>query len=81
MGFLDKNIHKKMLKQIKLNRISDYANLQLFDLEILNEINKHIKEMYSLRRDGIAAGIDVDEMLEKLESDYKNLLDRASKLP
>ena len=66
---------------MKPNRISDYANLKLFDLEILNEINKHIKEVYSLRKDGIAVGIDVDEMLEKLKSDYRNLLDRASKLP
>jgi hypothetical protein len=70
-----------MIKQTKLNGISDYANLKLFDLEILNEINKHIKEVYSLRKDGIAVGIDVDEMLKKLKTDYKNLLNRVSKLP
>lgn len=63
-----------MSKQIKLNKISDYANLKLFDLEILNEIKKHIKEMYSLRNDGIAVGIDVDTMLEEIKSDYRNLL-------
>ena len=66
---------------MKLNNISDYANLKLFDLEILNEINKHIKEMYSLRKDGIAVGIDVDEMLKKLKADYKNLLIRVNSLP
>jgi hypothetical protein len=70
-----------MLNQLKLNKISDYANLKLFDLEILNEINEHIKEVYSLRKDGIAVGIDVDEMLQKLKTDYENLLIRASKLP
>jgi hypothetical protein len=70
-----------MSKQIKLNKISDYANLKLFDLEILNEINKHIKEVYSLRKNEIAVGIDVDEMLKKLKANYKNLLDRVNKLP
>jgi hypothetical protein len=70
-----------MSKQMKPNGISDYANLKLFDLEVLNEINRHIKEVCSLRKDGIAVGIGVDEMLQKLKSDYRNLLDRASKLP
>ena len=66
---------------MKSSGISDYANLKLFDLEILNEINKHIREMYSLRKDGIAVGIDVDKMLKKLKSDYKNLLNRVNELP
>lgn len=70
-----------MSKQIKLKKISDYANLKLFDLEILNEINKQIKEVYSLRKNGIAVGIDVDEMLKKLKADYKNLLIRVNNLP
>ena len=70
-----------MSKQIKPDGISEYANLKLFDLEILNEINKHIKEVYSLRKDGIAVGIDVDEMLKNLKSDYKNLSDRVNTLP
>ena len=71
----------KMSKQMKPNKILDYANLKLFDLEILNAINKHIKEVYSLRKEGIAVGIDVDVMLEKLKANYKNLLDRVNKLP
>lgn len=66
---------------MKSNGISDYANLKLFDLEVLNEINRHIKEVYSLRKDGIAVGIDVDEMLKKLKTDYRDLLSRAGKLP
>lgn len=70
-----------MSDQLKLNKISDYTNLQLFDLETLNEIRKHIEEICSLRKDGIAVGIDVDKMLEKLKSSYKDLLGRASKLP
>ena len=70
-----------MSKQMKPNNILDYANLKLFDLEVLNEINRHIKEIYSLRKDGIAVGIDVNEMLKKLKADYKNLLDRVSRLP
>jgi hypothetical protein len=70
-----------MKNQSKLNRISDYADLQLFDLEILNEINKHIKEMCGLREGGIAVGIDVDEVLEKINSDYRDLLNRANELP
>ena len=70
-----------MLEQLKSNKISDYASLNLFDLEILNEIKKHIKEMYDLREDGIAVGIDVDIMLKEIKVNYQNLLDRASKLP
>lgn len=72
---------KKMPKQIKPDGISDYANLKLFDLKILNEIRKCIKEIYDLRNNGIAVGVDVDTTLERIEFDYKNLLDRVNKLP
>jgi hypothetical protein len=63
------------------NKISKYANLELFDLQILNEIRKHIKEIRDLRDNGVAVGIDVDTTLERLEFEYKDLLNRASKLP
>lgn len=59
---------------LKPDKILDYANLELSDLEVLNEIRSHIKEIYSLRDEGIAVGIDVDTMLKKIKSDYKNLL-------
>lgn len=64
----------KMSKQIEFDRISDYANLKLFDLEILNEMKKHIREICSLRDSGVAVGIDVDTIIKKIKSDYKNLL-------
>lgn len=60
-----------MLKQ---NKILDYANLELFDLKVLNEIRSYIKEICSLKDEGIVDGIDVDIMLKKIKLNYKNLL-------
>jgi hypothetical protein len=70
-----------MSKQIKSDGISEYANLKLFDLKILNEIRKRIKEIHTLRDDGVVVGVDVDTTLKRIESEYQNLLDRVNKLP
>ena len=70
-----------MSKQLKIDKISDYANLKLFDLKILNEIRKHIQEIHSLRDNGIAIGIDVDATLKRMELEYKDLLDKVNKIP
>lgn len=70
-----------MSKRIKPDGISEYANLKLFDLKILSEIRKRIKEIHNLRDSGVVVGIDVDTTLERIESEYKDLLDRVNKLP
>lgn len=70
-----------MSKQIKPNGISEYVNLKLFDLKILNEIRQHIKEIHDLRDNGVVVGVDVDTTLERIESEYQNLLKRVNKLP
>ena len=70
-----------MSKQIKSDGILEYANLKLFDLKILTEIRKRIKEIHDLRDNGVAVGIDVDTALERLEFEYKDLLDRVNQLP
>lgn len=70
-----------MSKQIKSDGILEYANLKLFDLKILNEIRKRIKEVHDLRDNGVVVGIDIDTTLKRLKSEYKDLLDRVNKLP
>lgn len=70
-----------MSKQIKTNEILVYANLKLHELEILNEIRKHIQEMCNLRDDGIMVGVDVDVELKRIKFIYKNLLNLANQSP
>lgn len=63
-----------MDEKVKFDNIYEYANLKLYELETLNEIKIYIQEIYDLRNNGFVCGVDIDDELNNMKANYKELL-------
>jgi hypothetical protein len=65
-----------MTKEIKFDNICKYTDLKLCELELLNEVRSQIQEMCVLRDKGVE-GVDIDQILNEIQTIYKDMLDKA----
>lgn len=68
-----------MTKKIKSDNIYKYADLELCELDVLNEVRCHLQEMYDLKDRSGVSGADIDNALEKMKKAYNEMLDLARK--